>query len=105
LGERYTIRDPSTGEWATRNLFLERPAGHPEASHTFRSLRERGAIFWMCNNALNGLATVYAADDQRPVAEVRAELETGLLPGVIIVPAHTMLIGMVQERGCTYEKL
>lgn len=105
LGERYELRDPDTGQFATRNIYLERPAGHPEQDHTVRSLQRRGAIFWMCNNALTGLAQRFATEDRRPVAEVRAELVAELLPGVIIVPAHTMLLGLVQERGCTYEKL
>ena len=41
----------------------------------------------------------------RPAAEIYPELRAGLNPGVIVVPAHTMLIGICQERGCTYEAL
>lgn len=105
LGERWELRDPETGQFATRNVYRERPAGHPDEAYTVRSLQQRGAIFWMCNNALNGLVQRFTTEDRLPAAEVRAELVAGLLPGVIIVPAHTMLLGLVQERGCTYEKL
>jgi len=105
LGERWEIRDPATGQFAARNVYRERPAGHPEEGHTVRSLQERGAIFWMCNNALTGLVQRFSAEDGLPATAVRAELVAGLLPGVIIVPAHTMFLGLVQERGCTYEKL
>jgi hypothetical protein len=48
---------------------------------------------------------MFASESSRPVDEVRAELVAGLMPGVIIVPAHTMLLGMVQHRGLSYEKL
>jgi hypothetical protein len=36
---------------------------------------------------------------------VRAELIAGFNPGVRLIPAHTMLLGLAQERGCTYEQL
>lgn len=42
---------------------------------------------------------------QMAPATVRAELIAGLLPGVYLVPAHTMAIGLSQEHGCTYEAL
>jgi hypothetical protein len=56
----------------------------------------------MCNNALLRVAGRLTAPGQ-PVPEVYAELRAGLIPGVIVVPAHTMLVGLCQERGCTYE--
>jgi hypothetical protein len=40
---------------------------------------------------------------QRPQPEVYQEIRAGLNPGVIVVPAHTMLVGIVQEKGFTYE--
>jgi hypothetical protein len=60
---------------------------------------------WMCNNALQRVASRLADAVGRPVAEVYAELRGGLNPGVILVPAHTMLLGLSQERGCSYEKV
>jgi hypothetical protein len=43
-------------------------------------------------------------DTKQTFEAVRAELVAGLLPGVKLIPAHTMLIGLAQEHGCTYEK-
>ncbi|MBS1240808.1 MAG: hypothetical protein H6R40_235 [Gemmatimonadetes bacterium] len=107
LGERYQIKDPDTGTWAVRNPFALRdpmPKGiNPE--HTVQSLQKRGTIFWQCNNALNAMAGGLAAANSLPVADVRKEMIDNMLPGVILVPAHTMLLGLCQERGCTYEKL
>jgi len=104
LGEKWKIKDPKTNEWSKRNVFL---GDDPDDKRTdsVRALQGRGAIFWQCNNALNGVASWLAHDAGRPVADVRAQLLAGLNPGVILVPAHTMLLGLVQERGCTYEKL
>ena len=107
LGERHQIKDPDTGTWAVRNTFALRdpmPKGiNPE--HTVQTLQKRGTIFWQCNNALNAMAGGLAAANSLPVAEVRKEMIDNMLPGVILVPAHTMLLGLTQERGCTYEKL
>jgi len=36
---------------------------------------------------------------------VRAELIAGFNPGVRLVPAHTMALGLAQEHGCTDERL
>ena len=99
LGERYEVKDPSTGTWAVRNIFYDKPG----AADTVKALQARGTIFWMCNNAINRLARTWAGDAKRPVEEVRSELIAGLNPGVILIPAHTMLLGLCQERGCTYQ--
>lgn len=107
LGERHQIKDPDTGALAVRNTFALRdpmPKGiSPE--HTVQGLQKRGAIFWQCNNAVNAIAGQLAAAHNAPVDQVRNDMLDGLLPGVKLVPAHTMLLGLAQERGCTYEKL
>ena len=85
------------------------PDGKPAAANVYAEaaaeLKARGAIFWMCNNALNRIVGMFATESGRTAEEVRTELVAGLMPGVIIVPAHTMLLGMVQHRGLAYEKL
>ena len=103
IGEQWQVKDPATGEWATRNIFLEGGASPVERESKIRPLQARGAVVWMCNNALQRVAGRLAGPAGLPVPEVYAELRAGLVPGVIVVPAHTMLIGLCQERGCTYE--
>jgi hypothetical protein len=105
LGEKWKIQDPDTGTWARRNVYLDAPAGSRAHRYTVTTLRSRGTVFWQCNNALNGVAHALAATSATAVDSVRAELVSGLLPGVHLVPAHTMLLGLAQEHGCTYEKL
>lgn len=106
IGERWQLKDPATGEWAVRNIFMEGGEGPPMITEgKVRPLQARGAIFWQCNNALHGVAHQLASVTQRTQPEIYAALRKGLNPGVIVVPAHTMLVGLCQERGCTYEKV
>jgi len=102
LGRRYKVKEPGTDNWATRNIWLNGTPQHGKVVGV-KLLQERGAIFWQCNNALNGVTAMLAADTKQPVDIVKAELVAGLNPGVHIVPAHTQAIGLVQQRGCAYE--
>jgi hypothetical protein len=106
LGVRWQINDYLTGKPATRNIFIEPRAGAPDFAREagVGALQSRGAIFWQCNNALNKVVDELSRATKQPFDAVRAELVAGLLPGVKLIPAHTMLIGLAQEHGCTYEK-
>ena len=99
IGELWKVNDPATGKPALRNTFLE------GSGAKVRPLQARGTIFWECNNALHNVAGRIGRAVNRPAAEIYPELRAGMNPGVIVVPAHTMLIGICQERGCTYEAL
>ncbi len=104
LGRRWQLKDPSTGEWATRNFFLDHmPVGSAETG--VRPLQARGVVFWQCNNALNAVVHMLAEDTKQKAEDVRAELLAGLNPGVKLVRAHTMVLGLAQERGFAYEQI
>lgn len=122
IGELWQVKDPATGEWAKRNIWMEAAVSEfpamlrddpafqsaiPEMmkSASITSLRGRGAIFWQCNNALNGAAMRIAGATRQKFADVQRELRAGLIPGTKLVPAHTMAIALMQEKGCTYERL
>lgn len=105
LGRRWGLKDPATGDWALRNIYFDAMPAPPGKVVGVKPLQARGAIFWQCNNALNGIVRDFAADTGQPAEAVRAELIAGLNPGVRLVPAHTMLLGLAQEHGCTYEQL
>jgi hypothetical protein len=104
LGEHFEIKDPVTNEWAKRNIWLE-PTTGVTANATLRTMVGRGTIFWQCNNALNGVVQELAQRTGSPAEKVRADLVAGLNPWVKLVPAHTMMVGLVQERKFTYQKL
>lgn len=99
IGEMWKVNDPDTGKPATRNIFAE--GGQSKV----RPLQARGATFWMCNNALVNMSGRIGTAVGKPAPEVYTDLRAGLLAGVIVVPAHTMLLGLCQERGCTYEAI
>ncbi len=107
IGERYEIRDPEIGEWATRNIMVHVPADAPAMVRgmSVPALVDRGVIFWQCDNSLRGIAERAARTMDQDPEEVYQEFKAGLLPHVKLVPAHTMLVGLCQERGCTYEML
>ena len=103
LGERSDVKDPSTGKPALRNVYLG--SGKDDTRSSVRTLQARGAVFMQCNVALSGAISGLARAAGKPVAEVDAEVRAGLNPGVKVVPALTWAVGMLQERGFTYEKL
>jgi len=103
LGERFDVKDSSTGKPALRNVYLG--TGKSDTRSSVRALQARGAVFIQCNVALQGAITSLAREFGTPVGDVDAEVRAGLVPGVKIVPALTWAVGMLQERGFTYEKL
>ena len=103
IGDLWKINDPATGKPALRNPFLAGDGKGAAAGAGVRPLQARGTTFWMCNNALNNVAGRIGNAVQRPQPEVYQEVRAGLNPGVIVVPAHTMLLGLAQERGFSYE--
>jgi len=103
IGERYKITDPATGKPAVRNVYLG-SATSPTGG-TVRGLQARGAVFMMCNKALQGVSRDWARDLAVSPSDLHAELVAGMNPGVKVVPALTWAVGTLQERGFTYEKL
>ena len=105
IGERWKITDPATNAPATRNIFLDLPMTGAKGPANIRAMLDRGTAFWQCNNALDGVVSTLAEATKRRADELKPEIVAGLLPHVKLVPAHTMLIGLAQEHGFTYEKL
>lgn len=103
IGEKWKIKDSSTGTWAVRNLFADPAAPINDKAVSVQAMVKRGVVFWQCNNALNGIVSRLAKATNMQEPAVREELVAGLMPGVHLVPAHTMAVGLVQEKGCTYE--
>jgi len=102
IGELWQVND-ATGKPALKNPWLAGDRPGMFAGAGVKPLQDRGVVFWMCNFALNNAAGRIATAIQRPQPEVYQELRAGLNPGVIVVPAHTMLLGVAQEKGFTYE--
>jgi hypothetical protein len=105
IGERWQVRDPATNAWARRNVLASAAQGTPAYANSVPSLVSRGVIFWQCNNALRGISADLATATGGNAEAVYQELRANLLPHVRLVPAHTMLVGLCQEAGCTYEAI
>jgi len=103
IGDLWKVVDPESGKPAERNIFLAGGKTPREQGARVKTLQARGTIFWQCNNALHGVAGRIGEAVKRPEPEVYETLKAALNPGVILVPAHTMLIGLCQEHGCAYE--
>jgi len=97
LGERSKILDPKTKQPAVRNIFLD-----DGSDISIKAIQARGTIFWQCNVALGNIAQQLADQFKMPVAEVRADLIAGFVPGVKLMPSHVMALALAQERGFTY---
>lgn len=105
IGERWKIKDPRTNAWAKRNVYNEPDPKTPKGSFDISTIRSRGTVFWQCNNAFGGVVSELARATGKPVTTVRADLLAGMMPGVRLVPAHTMLVGLSQEHGFSYEAM
>ena len=98
IGEVWKITDPATKQPSVRNIFLS------DGPLSVKAIQARGTAFWQCNVALGAIAQQLAQASGMPAAEVRADLIAGLNPGVHLVPAHVMALGIAQEHGFTYFK-
>jgi hypothetical protein len=104
VGEKWQIADDTGKSSATHNVFLESPATDTKRA-SVKGLQARGTIFTQCNMALRHIAKEFALASHDTVDKVYEELVAGLNPGVRLVPANTMLIGLAQEHGCAYESV
>lgn len=102
LATRWHITDDTGKSGVTHNPFLE--SSDPTRA-SVRALQARGTVFFQCNNALRNVAKEFAMASRAPFDTVYAELVAGLNPGVRLVPAKTMLIGLTQEHGCAYQSV
>lgn len=106
LGKAYTLKDPTTGEEARRNPYINYKEGDrfvttwPDAG--LDTLIGRGVIVLACHLALRNRASGFARRDGRPVAEVYAELRASLVPGVTVMPNGIFAVGRAQQAGCGF---
>ncbi|MGH7712804.1 MAG: hypothetical protein ACREOG_16055, partial [Gemmatimonadaceae bacterium] len=107
LGTILKFNDHKTKAPATRNVWRTDPevAGlmvAPPAS--IEALQKRGAIFLLCNNALNIWAGLVAQANKAEQPAVLADLKANMLPGVILVPGMVVAIQQAQDKGIAYNR-
>jgi hypothetical protein len=107
IGKKITkLKDPTTGEWARRNPFLNAKPGDTHAliwpDGGLDALIARGAIVLACNMAFNGFANTVATRTKQQAETVRAEFKAALVPGVTLVPSGIFGVIRAEQGGCSY---
>jgi hypothetical protein len=103
LGEFFGIND-YTKKAAVRNPFFEPKDGdYPiNGPGGIKSQQERGAMFCVCNLALQVYSGKYAEKMGGDATEIYNEWIAGVIPGIEVVPSGVWALGLAQKNGCGY---
>lgn len=113
LGEMTKINDPKTGRPATRNIFYASPSGNPpryasqdpnnpssaEQDASIQALQSRGVQLLACHMAIEFHAGLIAKKLDLRREDIVQDVQSHLLPGVIIVPAMVAAIAVLENKG------
>ena len=113
LGESLKIKDPKTGKPATRNIFYASSAGGPamhaskgakqkgpaEEDYSIQALQARGVQLLACHMAIRGQSGFLAKKFKLKQEDVLNDLQSNLLPGVLIVPSGVSAIAVLESKG------
>ncbi len=108
FGEVFKVEDPTTKAPAKRNPFWKpkpgdfKVPGIGNVAIGINELQDSGVMFCVCNAALTVYSAVVAQQMNLKPEDVKKEWETGILPGIQIVPSGVWALGRAQERGCGY---
>lgn len=81
-----------------RNVKPDDPAGIYQ-DWSAEALMKRGASFFVCANALFGLAASISQKAKTALPDTLADFKRNLLPGIIMVPAGVAAVQQAQEMG------
>lgn len=113
IGEITKIKDPKTGKPAKRNIYYASAAGSPpqyksqdpnaegsaEQDASIQALQSRGVQLLACHMAMEFQSRRMAKKLNVNQEELLHDIQTHLLPGVIIVPSMVSAICMLQNKG------
>ncbi len=107
MGEALKFNDHKTKAPATRNVWRTDPEimglmVAPPAS--IEALQKRGALFLLCNNALNIWSNLLAQANKAEQPAVLADLKANMLPGVVLTPGMVVAIQKIQDKGIAYNR-
>jgi len=104
LGEFFKINDNSTGKPSLRNPMYEPQDGDMPLPPVqgIKDLQARGAMFCVCNLALNVYSGFIAPGMNMTAEEVYKDFLDGVHPGIQVVPSGVWALGRAQEKGCGY---
>ncbi|MBN7815659.1 twin-arginine translocation signal domain-containing protein [Algoriphagus pacificus] len=104
LGEVFQVNDNMTGKASLRNPYYEPKEGDfPMAViQGIKDLQARGAMFCVCDLALQVYSGAIAGQMNLKTEDVYADMKSGVLPGIQVVPSGVWALGRAQEHGCAY---
>ncbi len=104
LGEFSGVNDNKTQKLSLRNPYYEPQEGDFPLPiiQGIKDLQARGAMFCVCDLALNVYSGAKANQMGLDPAVVYEEWKSGVLPGIQIVPSGVWALGRAQEHGCGY---
>lgn len=108
FGEAFKINDPATNAASVRNMFWKPKPGDfsvPGIGNVqigINELQESGAMFCVCNMALTVFGSVFGQKMGVDGAEVLKDFQSGILPGIQLVPSGVWAVNRAQEHGCAY---
>lgn len=104
LGEFFGINDNSTGKPSLRNPMYEPQEGDMPLPpiQGIKEMQGRGAMFCVCNLALNVYSGFIAPGMGMTAEEVYKDFLDGVHPGIQVVPSGVWALGRAQEHGCGY---
>jgi len=110
LGESQKLKDPTSGEPALRNPFINHATGDRHtmvgAQAGLDTLMREGAVVLTCNNALTGIGRMLRAKEpQLTPAQAVAEVRRAVLPGVFVMPNGIFAVSAAQDAGCHYMRV
>ncbi len=112
VGEYFGLKDPTTGEPLTKNIFLAKRATSastdPDDEHgsyqdtSVEALQARGAIFLTCHTAVEeqarGIVKKGFAPSGMTASDVAVDMLTHLIPGAVVVPSMVATIAVLQTK-------
>lgn len=105
LGEYMHLTDAATGAPLVRNMFYQPRAGDPVFGPSgMANLQRLGAIFLLCENALQHWIGELAGLGKGTKDEVESFLRANIQPGVVTVPAMVIAIEKAQTAGVAYNR-
>lgn len=103
LGEMFKVNDPVTKQPAVRNPYAYAKEGELLfPAMAFEKIQARGAIFTVCNVALNVLSGMSAGFAGQPKESAKQDWLAGMFKGVNVVPSGVFAVNRAQKKGCTY---
>lgn len=104
LGEFFSINGNTTKEPLLRNPYYEPQDGDfiLPGIDGIKRLQERGAMFCVCDLALNVYSGFIAQGMGLEAADIYKDFVSGVHPEIQIVPSGVWALGRAQELGCGY---